>query len=149
MTSVSQRIPLPGSPERAWAALVDFDKMHEWFVGVARVALREPNRPLATGSERTLKLIHGASHREKIGELEIGKFFTIIVLDPPAFTRSWTARIALESSEAGPMLEWQMNWEPRFGALGALFNRALVAPVIDFALRRSLRNLARRLGDGR
>ena len=149
MSAVCRRVALPGSPERAWAALLDFGTMHEWFFGVARVSLCDPSRELAPGSERILKLVHGVSHREKIGELESGKFFTIIVLDPPVFVRSWSARIALETTEAGPMLEWQMRWEPRFGLLGNLFDRALVTPVIEFALRRSLRNLAKRLGERR
>ena len=149
MSAVCRRIALPGPPERAWAALVDFASMHEWFFGVARVTLCDPSRGLEAGSERILKLVYGVSHREKVGELEVGKFFTIVVLDPPPFVRSWTGRIALESSDTGLMLEWQMHWEPRFGVVGALFDRMLVRPVIDLALRRSLNNLATRLGDAR
>jgi hypothetical protein len=146
MSSVSRSITLPGSIERAWDTLVDFSSMHEWFFGVAGVSLCEPERELAEGSERILKLVYGVSHKERVGQLEEGKFFTIIVLDPPPFVRSWTGRIALESTDAGPSLEWQMHWEPRFGAPGAFFDRLLVRPVIDLALRRSLANLAKRLG---
>ncbi len=149
MSAVCRSIALPGLPESAWAALVDFGSMHEWFFGVARVALCDPSRELEPGSERILKLVYGVSHREKIGEFEAGKFFTIIVLDPPRFVRSWTGRIGLESTDAGLVLEWQMHWEPRFGVLGALFDRVLVSPVIDLALRRSLYNLAKRLGETR
>jgi hypothetical protein len=146
VSEVSRSIALPGSHEQAWATLVDFSSMHEWFFGVARVALRNPRQTLAAGSERTLKLLYGVSHHERVGELESGKFFTIIVLDPPPFVRSWTARIALDRSPSGPVVEWEMRWEPRGGAVGALLDRSLVRPVIDWALARSLKNLAKRLG---
>ena len=113
--------------------------MHTWFFGVARVTGLSPH--LGVGFERRLTLLYRRSHRERIDAWEECKFFSLVVLDPPPFVHTWTARIALEDSSEGVTLVWEMRWEPRRG--WGLFDRLLLYPVIDFALRTSLRRFAR------
>jgi uncharacterized membrane protein len=145
MTLVRREVEIDAPRATVWRLVTDFERMPEWFFGVAGMEVL--GAPVAAGTERRLTLIHRQSHRERIGAWEEGKFFSVVVLDPPHFTNDWTGRIALEDSpsEAGVraskervVLRWEMEWSTRFGAAGAVFNRALVRPVVDQALRVSL-----------
>jgi uncharacterized protein YndB with AHSA1/START domain len=145
VTLVQREIEVDAPRQRVWAVLTDFARMPEWFLGVARLEVF--GGPIRAGTERRLTLIHRQSHRERIGAWEPGKFFSVVVLDPPHFTTEWTGRISLddmpcERSSAQPrgtvLLRWEMEWSTRFGWAGAAFDRALVRPVVDLALRLSL-----------
>jgi hypothetical protein len=143
VTQLNREVEIRTPLEAVWQVLTDFEAMPSWFLGVRRMRLlaREP----AESVERILTLIHGASHRERIEEWEPEKGFSIRVLDPPFFVREWSARIAIDRSSSHTRVRWQMDWKPRFGWAGRLFDRAALFPVIDFALRRSLEQLRRRL----
>jgi uncharacterized protein YndB with AHSA1/START domain len=143
VTLVRREVAIRSDRAAVWGALTDFARMPEWFFGVARMEVF--GERLGAGTERRLTLIHRQSHRERIGAWEEGKFFSVIVLDPPHFTHDWLGRIALEGSGSELLLRWEMEWTPRFGILGALFDRTLVRPVVDLALRASLRRFKRRV----
>jgi uncharacterized protein YndB with AHSA1/START domain len=143
VTQVDRGVEIRTPPERVWQALTDFEAMPRWFFGVRRIRLLAPEP--AEGAERILTLIHGGSHRERIEGWEPEKGFSIRVLDPPFFVHEWSARIAIDRSTSHTWVRWQMDWRPRFGLAGRLFDRAVLFPVIDFALRRSLEQLRRRL----
>ncbi len=143
MTLIRREVEIHAGRTQVWSALTDFEQMPEWFYGVARVEVY--GSPVGAGTERRLTLIHRQSHRERIGVWEEGKFFSIVVLDPPHFTSQWTARISLDDTPNGLALRWEMEWSPRFGLAGRLFDRALVRPIVDGALRLSLARFKRRI----
>lgn len=144
MTHLRETIGIRATPGRVWSELTDFGRMHTWFPGVRSVRLLDD--PPRAGSERILTLLWGASHRERFGLWEPGKQFSIVVLDPPFFARSWTARIAIEDVGEGSVgLHWEMRWEPRFGAPGAAFDRLLLRPAMRAALRIGMRRLRNRV----
>jgi hypothetical protein len=117
--------------------------MHTWFVGVRCVELCA-SLP-GSGAERVLTLITGASHRERIGDWVEERRFTIEVLDPPRFARSWCGRIELAPRQDGTRIDWRIDWTVVGGRLGALLDRALVVPVLQFALSLSLVRLRHQL----
>ena len=143
MTLIRREVEIRAERTQVWSALTDFERMPEWFYGVARVEVY--GSPVGAGTERRLTLIHRQSHRERIGAWEEGKFFSIVVLDPPPFTSEWAARISLDDAPDGLALRWEMEWSPRFGLAGRLFDRALVRPIVDGALRLSLARFKRRI----
>ncbi len=143
MTTVRHSIEIRTTAERLWTELTDFSQMHTWFLGVKKVrVLAETPR---AGAERILTLVWGASHRERFGHWEPYKSFSIIVTDVPMFVRAWTALIRIENDGDRVTLDWEMCWEPRFGLLGAIFDRLLLRPAIRTALRVSMRRLRRRV----
>lgn len=128
-------------PSVLWNHVTDFSRMHEWFLGVRRVTLATPP---AEGAMRTLTLLTGHSHRERIASWDPGRSFAIEVLDPPPIARDWRGDIALEPSAEGTLLRWELRYTPRFGPVGRLVDRLFVRPVLGLAFRTSLRRLAAR-----
>ena len=143
MSGVRCEAWLPQPRAVVWGALTDFPRWDEWFVGVR--ALSVTPREGGVGAERRLSLLHGSSHRERITAWEAPSGFALQVLDPPFFTRRFDAAVALQEADGGTRVVWDMAWSVRFGALGHLFERGLLAPVLRLALRVSLGRLRRRL----
>jgi hypothetical protein len=143
MPQLRWRISIRSTRGEVWAHLVDFERMHAWFLGVRRMSLlaAEPSR----GAERVLRLISGASHRERIIRWEPPERLSIVVLDPVIAGRDWVADIALREQGAATELSWELRYEPRFGVAGRLLDRLLVQPVLNIVFRTSLRRLRARV----
>lgn len=146
MGTWSRSISIRARPETVWEALVDFEAMPGWFVGVRRVVLQAP-RP-AAGAGRVLTLVTGASHREHVGRWQPGEVFSIVVDDPPAFCAAWEGTIRLVRETPGVRVLWEMRTVPRWALLGVLIERGLVRPVVGCALAWSLRRFKRRIESG-
>jgi hypothetical protein len=134
---------LPRGRAEAWEALADFERWPSWCLGVRALSASPPAG--GVGAERRLRLVHGASHRERITSWDPPASFALRVLDPPLFTSRFEAAVSLHECEAGTRLVWTLVWAMRFGAAGRLFERLVLAPVLRLALRVSLARLARRL----
>jgi carbon monoxide dehydrogenase subunit G len=143
-TRISFSIEIQSPLAEVWSRITDFERMPEWFSGVHRVRMLS-GPPTRAGSERRLTLVHRGSHREQIAEWSPEKSFSIRVLDPPVFTRSWHAAIRFEPAGPGTRVRGEMEWHARLGLPGRIFDRFVVKPVVEAALRRSLRRLKRAL----
>lgn len=133
---------LRSNPADLWAVLTDFPRMHEWFPGVRRMAVAAPP---AAGVERTLTLISGQSHRERIGVWDPPRAYTVEVLEPPPFTRDWLASIRLEPVGDRVRLLWSLHYATRFGPVGRLVDVLVLRPVLATAFRAGLRRLQARV----
>jgi hypothetical protein len=138
------RASIQSTTAEVWARLVDFERMHIWFLGVKRVTLlaAEPS----VGAVRIMRLVAGTAHRERITRWEPPDRFSIVVLDPPFIGRYWVADIDLHEHRVGgdpPGVDlfWELRYEPRFGLAGRLIDRLLIQPILDVAFRTSLRRL--------
>jgi hypothetical protein len=129
-----------------WQALVDFEAMPEWFVGVRRVSLQAPCAE--AGARRLLTLVTGATHQEHIGLWKPLEVFSIVVEDPPAFCAAWEGTIRVVRETRDVRVSWEMRTVPRWALLGVLIERGLLRPVVGCALAWSLRRLKRRLEAG-
>ncbi len=139
MRTLRWRVHIASPPSRVWAAVTDFATMHRWFLGVRRVTLHAP-APLA-GAHRTLALVGGLSHLERIGHWDPERSFSIEVLEPPLVARDWVGDIAVAGVSGGAELSWQLRYRPRFGLAGRVLDALVVAPVLNFTFTRSLRRL--------
>ena len=143
VTQLRWQIMIPSPQAEVWACLVDFESMHTWFVGVRRMSLlgAEPG----PGAERLLRLFTGATHRERITRWQPPERLSIVVLDPPLVGRDWAADMRLYEAGAGTELQWELSYEPRYGAAGRIVNRLLVQPVLDIVFRVSLHRFRARV----
>jgi hypothetical protein len=131
------------TPERLWAVLTDFPRMHEWFLGVRRVRLAAPAP--AAGMERTLTLVTGQSHRERIATWDPPRLLEIEVLEPPVLARDWRASIRLEPVGPDVRLAWSLRYAPRFGPVGRVLDRLVLRPLLRTAFDVSLDRLQSRV----
>jgi len=137
-------VTVASTPERVWAKVTDFATMHRWFVGVRRVTLHA-QAPHA-GAERTLTLLGGISHLERVGRWEPARHaFTIEVLEPPRIARDWVGSIAVDGSDSVAELSWELRYRPRFGLTGRVIDALFVAPTLNLVFTLSLRRLADQL----
>jgi len=135
------RLTIASTPERVWAKLTDFATMHRWFLGVRRVTLHAL-APHA-GAERTLSLLGGISHLERLGRWDpAARSFSIEVLEPPAIARDWVGSIAVGGTDGAAELSWELRYRPRFGLPGRVLDALIVAPVLNLAFTLSLRRFA-------
>jgi hypothetical protein len=139
MTRLRWQISMRSTRAETWAQVVDFERMHTWFVGVRRMTLLAPE-PFQ-GAERILRLVGGTTHRERITRWEPPERFSIVVLDPVFAGRDWAADIALHEDGPATELSWELRYEPRDGLAGSLLDRVLVQPVLHIVFRTSLRRL--------
>ncbi len=145
MSRLCWRVPIQSTAADVWTRLTDFERMPAWFLGVKRVTLLAPEP--SAGAVRVMRLVTGASHRERITRWEPPHRFSIVVLDPLFVGRDWIADIALHERRAGVDLSWELRYEPRFGLGGGLMDRLLVRPILHIVFRISLRRLAESAGD--
>jgi hypothetical protein len=123
-----------------FAALVRFETMHRWFVGVRRVAAEGP---LEAGAFRTVTLANGRGYRERITRFEPGRAFSYAVLDPPAGFRCWTADIDVEEQGPDARVVWRIRYQFAAGRLNRLADRFFIAPFLGVVLALSLSRLRR------
>ena len=139
VTSIVRRQRVRASVAELFAALVRFETMHRWFVGVRRVAAEGPLEP---GAFRTVTLANGRGYREQITRFEPGRAFSYSVLDPPMGFRCWSADIDVEQEGSDALVVWRIHY--RFvGLLGRLADRCVIAPVLSAVLTLSLSRLRR------
>lgn len=137
-------ITVASTPERVWEKVTDFATMHRWFVGVRRVTLHAL-APHA-GAERTLTLLGGISHLERLGSWDpAARCLSIEVLDPPVIARDWVGTIAVGGTDGATELSWELRYRPRFGLPGRVVDALFVAPVLNVAFALSLRRFADQL----
>lgn len=139
MSQLRWRVSIPGEAHSVWDRLVDWERMHTWFVGLRRMTLlaAEPS----VGAVRRMQLFYGTSHYERITRWEPPTRLSIAVLDPPFIGRNWVADIDLHEHPSGVELCWELRYEPRFGLAGRIVDRMVVRPGIDVTFRVSLRRL--------
>jgi len=134
-------VTVASTPERVWAKVTDFASMHRWFLGVRRVTLHA-GAPRA-GAKRTLTLLGGISHLERVGRWDPGaRAFTIEVLEPPVIARDWMGSIAVGGTDGAAELSWELRYRPRFGLPGRIIDALFVAPTLNLAFTLSLRRFA-------
>lgn len=134
-------VTVSATPERVWAKVTDFSAMHRWFLGVRRVTLHAL-APHA-GAERTLTLIGGISHLERVGRWDpAARAFSIEVLEPPVIARDWVGAIAVGGIDGAAELSWELRYTPRFGLPGRVIDALFVAPVLNLAFTLSMRRFA-------
>lgn len=134
-------VTIASSTERVWAKVTDFANMHRWFLGVRRVTLHAA--AAHEGARRTLTLLGGISHLERVGRWDPGaRTFSIEVLEPPRIARDWVGTIAVDGTDGAAELFWELRYVPRFGLAGRIVDALFVAPVLNLAFTLSLRRFA-------
>lgn len=136
MTVIRCEIEVDCTLADAWAFLVDFERMPEWFLGEKHVTVYAT--PPGAGTERDVTLFIGHTFRERFVEWEERRYFRLVVLNPPRFVRQWEARVSVRLTEHAVRVCWILRYSFAFHTLGRLFDACVAAPVIRFVLSVSL-----------
>jgi uncharacterized membrane protein len=139
MTIIKRETEIQSTCEQVWAHVIDFEKMPIWFYGVKRVSVLSPE--LGVGTERLVTIITGRAYRERFVHWETNKSFSFIVLDPPLFIKEWAAFVNLRPTFDSVILRWEIHYTMRYGSLGKMLDRLLLAPIMNRVLLLSLKRL--------
>lgn len=139
MAVIRKEIEIREAPKRVWEYATDFGRMPSWFYGVKAISVS--SEAIGSGTERTLTIVTGHSYRERVDRWEPEELLALSVLNPPWFVEEWTASLSLNDRSPGTAVVWEIRLTPRFGALGRLFDRLILAPLIGGLLSLSLRRL--------
>ena len=136
MTMIRSEIEVHCTLADAWAFLIDFERMPEWFLGEKHVTVY--SKPPSAGTERDVTLFVGHTFRERFVEWKEQCYFRLVVLNPPRFVRQWEARVSVRLTEHTVRVCWILRYSFAFHTLGRLFDACMAAPVIRFVLSVSL-----------
>ena len=136
MTVIRSQIEVDCTLADAWAFLVDFERMPEWFLGEKHVTVYAT--PPGAGTERDVTLFIGHTFRERFVEWEERRHFRLVVLNPPRFVRQWEARVSVHPTAHAVRVCWILRYSFAFHVLGRLFDACVAAPVIRLVLSVSL-----------
>jgi hypothetical protein len=137
VTVIRREVEIRGARERVWDYVVDFERMHEWFYGVNKVALLTTH--LGVGTERIMTLLTRQSFLERFVAWEPHRSFSFYVVNPPVFVKDWADTVNVETASDGVLLTWETRYTPAFGIAGRLLDACVIAPLVNAAFVLSLK----------
>jgi uncharacterized protein YndB with AHSA1/START domain len=139
MGEVKATIDIAAPPEKVWGVVMDPARLGEW-VTIHRKLGNVSDRPLEKGStlEQTL-CIRGVNLKVKwkVDCLEDGRS-TEWEGKGPARSRARTKYVLTPDGDGGTRFDYENEFNPPFGPLGAAASRALVGGVPERVAHRSL-----------
>lgn len=151
MSRVTAVIDIDAPPREVWSVVMDPDRLGEWL-SIHRDMEDASDRPLRAGSTLEQKLcLRGVNFhvRWKVAQAREGE---LAVWDGqgPARSRAHTAYLLRPNGNGGTRFEYENEFKPPLGPLGAVASRALVGGLPEREARTTLRNLKRLIErDGR
>ena len=142
MKRVTASIEIEASPERVWKLVMDPDRLDEW-VSIHRGLGDVSDRPLKDGStlEQTLCLRGVNFHvRWKVAKATAPKL-AVWEGKGPARSRTRTEYRLAENGNGGTRFDYETEFKPPLGPLGAAAGRALMGGVPKREATRTLEQL--------
>ncbi len=151
MSRVTAVIDIDAPPREVWSVVMDPDRLGEW-VSIHRDVEDASHRPLRAGSTLEQKLcLRGVNFhvRWKVAQAREAE---LAVWDGrgPARSRAHTAYHLRPNGNGGTRFEYENEFKPPLGPLGALASHALVGGLPEREAKTTLSNLKRLIErDGR
>ncbi|HVZ35307.1 MAG TPA: SRPBCC family protein [Polyangiaceae bacterium] len=145
MTTIRHDLHAACAPEDVWALLADLEAVQRYNPGVRRAAV-EGTRRSGVGARRCCELVPQGRVVERVTHWEEGRALGLEVVEsdwPIRFMR-WVTRV--DAQGGGTRITQTLEYEVKFGLLGALLDGLLMKRKLVSALDGVLASLARHAG---
>ena len=142
MTTVSYQIHIDAPVEKVWNILADFGGIYKWNPGITRSYPTSANNG-GLAATRHCDLKPTGSVEERIVEWNESKDYTLEIYDGksiPPFKKS-LATFAVKPDGAGTSVTATVEYNLKYGPIGALMNLVMVGPFVKKAFQALLAGL--------
>lgn len=156
MAQFTRQIKIDAPAERAWEALADFGAVHKYNPLVAHSHSTSAQSGGVGATRHCGLTLNGASVEERIVEWTEGESYVVDIYDgskAPPF-RQARAHLSVRPDGAGSIVTGTLEYTLKFGPVGVLMDRLMVAPQLDKAWSQLLAGLkhyvetGQEVGDG-
>lgn len=141
MTLIDQRILIPAPMQAVWQVIADYKQLTQWRTDIANVLILS-TRPDGQGARRRITLKD--SRKDTIEEVSVwyeGVGYEYHLIEGNPF-KSFTARLRLQGTPDGTIVQWTISFQPR-GILGWLIGNPRQRKRLERIVVDSLRQLRR------
>ncbi len=148
MTQISKQIRIDAPKDKVWEILADFGGVSNWApTVVSAYSTTEANG--GVGAERHCEVKRFGSIEERIPEWDEGRSYSYDVVDgvpaPMKYIRN-TVSVCLDGD--GTLVRFALEFEMKFGPVGALLERLAIRPLMRKTLTESLAGLKHHVETG-
>jgi hypothetical protein len=149
MTRFSDEIWIDAPRETVWAKIADLGAIQDYHPGVSRSYYTSEERE-GVGASRHCDLLPFGEVEERIVEWRAGDSYAIEIYErkkvPPL--KNAVGRLAVTQDGAGTTVQFEIEYDLKFGLLGKLLDRLIVRPRFSKVGPAMLRGLKRHLDNG-
>lgn len=149
MPTLTDTIFIDDSRERVWETIADLGGIQSFHPGVSRSYYLTDQKE-GLGASRRCELIPLGTVDETAVDWHQGEGFTLTITPGPKAPpfKYATGRMWIEERETGTLVGLEIDYQLRFGPLGRVLDRLLVAPQLKKVVPRVLKGLKRFQEDG-
>lgn len=142
MTTICHDVHAMCPPENVWALLADLEAVERYNPGVRRASVDSTQRS-GVGARRCCELAPKGRVVERVTLWEEGRALGLEVIesDWPIRFMHWVTRV--DAQGTGTRITQTLEYEVKFGVLGALLDRLLMKRKLTSTLDRVFASLAR------
>jgi hypothetical protein len=147
MHTLSRTRQTKHSVETIWETLASFNKIEDWHPRVDR-SPGTSREDFGIGASRVCYFIDGTSVNETVTAYEAGKYVDIELTEMSMPLKSMAGRFSIIPGLGGSALTMTMNFQPKYGPLGALMATFMMKPMLSKMMDQVLANLDDHLAQG-
>lgn len=130
MHTISRSRHTSHSAENIWEVLAAFDKVVDWHPRVER-SPGTPRGEFGVGASRVCHFIDGTSVNETVTAVEPGRRMDIEISEMSMPLKSLQGRLELIPEQGGSCVRMTMNFQPKYGPMGALMGTLMMSKMLD------------------
>jgi carbon monoxide dehydrogenase subunit G len=134
MTVLENSIRIDATPERVWSALTTLDALSKYDPGVSKVEVLSPERQ-GLGAARRCDLAPGGWFKERIASWRPAEALSFELYECTLPIRRLRHDYELVPDGAGTIVRQRMEYQLKFGPLGALLDAVMVRRKWDQGIK--------------
>ena len=148
MSQISKTATVHAPVARVWETVADVGSIAAWHPGVERSPVLSNHRS-GLGATRRVELYDGSSAVEEVTSMEEGRALTVTMSEHsmPLSRGAATFEVKADGDER-TLVTMTMDYDMKYGLLGALMNAVMLRPIIGKLLASVLSGLDHHLVTG-